>query len=127
MSVEADLGALIVALNPYTKGAPGGMRILPFEPAGIGAAASAASGSPSSPPSGSAASSVGGAVPPQPDMSHIWLEVDSHYADSWTFKGQSQKINTAVRIAYRWPKTVGTMTIWVTDYLLVGFEGANGG
>jgi hypothetical protein len=61
-------------------------------------------------------------------MTRVWMEIDTRYADDWTFKGQPHSINKAVRIAYRWAiKDKNNVLYWVTDYLLVGFEGSNGG
>lgn len=107
-----DLGDLINTLNPYTgntlsNGAKtGDMEIY---------------------------TAVSVAAPPPPPGGHrdqIMIEVDSKYPGEWTFKGQPQKINKAVRIRYRFPvtdPTTGSLLYWVEDYLLIGFEGSNGG
>jgi hypothetical protein len=115
MSVEEALGTLICMLNPYTDGSTGTMVPHTFVAA---AAAPAATPTPTPTP-----------APPTPDMTNIWMEVDTRYADDWTFKGQPHSINKAVRVAYRWAKKDqgGNILYWVTDYLLVGFEGSNGG
>jgi hypothetical protein len=111
MSTEQDLGALICMLNPYTDGSEGSMDPHVF--------IAAMPGSSPTPSAGSAGSS-------SPDMTGVWTELQTSYPADWEFKGQAHKINTAVRIAYRWPKTVGTTTVWVTDFLLVGYEGSGG-
>jgi hypothetical protein len=100
---EEDLGKLICMMNPYTGGAEKSMDPHMF----INASAAAPMN--------------------DDDMKDVWMEIDSNYPAEWTFKGQAQKINTAIRIGYRWKKSVGNDTVWVTDYLLVGFEGAGGG
>ena len=71
----------------------------------------------------------GRTLPPQPNpYSQVELEVDSKYAADWTFKGQPQRVNTAVRIKYRYPVLdgEGNQLYWVEDFLLLGYEGAGG-
>ena len=60
--------------------------------------------------------------------SEIQLEIDAKYASDWTFKGAPHRINTAVRIKYRYPvkDRHGAPLYWVEDYLLLGYEGAGG-
>ncbi len=62
------------------------------------------------------------------DLRHFQLELQDNYADSWKFKGESQTVHLAVRIQYRWAKhdSAGKFLCWVTDYMLVGFEGSGG-
>ena len=125
MSMEEDLGTLIRMLNPYTDGSKGTMdphTFITAAPTPAAAAIPAATPATSPPPTSTPA-------PAAPDMTGMWMEVDTRYADDWTFKGQSHSINKAVRIAYRWAKkdAAGNTLYWVTDYLLVGFEGSNGG
>jgi len=55
------------------------------------------------------------------------MEMDKYGTGDWTFKSQPYHINTALRIAFRWKKIKGGQTVWVTDYLLIGYAGANGG
>lgn len=116
MSVAEDLGKLIIMLNPYTKGAEDGMDPHTFAPA-----------TPSTTPT------AAGETTPESTASSgnprgIWMEIDTKYADDWTFKGQPHSISKALRIAYRWPKKEGNKVLYyVTDYLLIGFEGSNGG
>lgn len=107
MSVAEDLGKLIILMNPYTSGSATGM-----DPHMFVDAFDIYTSPPSSPPSGSS------------DPKKIWMEVDKRYPGEWTFKGQPHHVNTALRIAYRWARKDN---IWITDYLLIGYEGANGG
>jgi hypothetical protein len=111
MSMEEQLGRLIVALNPYTDAA---VKIMHFSP--VVASANAAGAL-------DAAASVN-------DTLNFDLEIGDQYAEMWGFKGEPQKINKAVRIKYRWPKidpqNSNNILYWVTDYLLVGFEGSGG-
>jgi hypothetical protein len=98
--LDEDLGKLISMMNPYTDGLEGSMDPHMF-------------------------------INPRSELSgrnieDVWMEIDSNYPASWTFKGQEQKVNTALRIGYRWKKQVGETTVWLTDYLLVGFEGSGG-
>ena len=77
MSMEEDLGTLIRMLNPYTDGSKGTMDPHTFiTAAAIPAATPAISPTPTATP-----------APPTPDMTGIWMEVDTRYADDWTFKG----------------------------------------
>ena len=59
---------------------------------------------------------------------NVMLEVDDHYYGEWNFNGQPQKISRALRIRYRYPvHTPSQQVYWLEDYLLIGFEGADGG
>jgi|SRR5271169_5322510 len=111
MSMEEALGKLIVSLNPYTNAA---LRTMHFGNGAPKANAQAAQ---------DAAAKINGAV-------QFELEVVDNYAEVWGFKGEPQKVNKAVRIKYRWPKLDANdstkILYWVTDYLLVGFEGTGG-
>ena len=98
--LDEDLGKLISMMNPYTKGEEGTMDPHMFINARYEDTDS--------------------------NIRDVWMEIDSNYPASWTFKGQEQKVNTALRIGYRWKKTCGDKTVWMTDYLLVGFEGSGG-
>jgi hypothetical protein len=100
MSVAEDLGKLIVRMNPYTDGSEDAMELHTFVPAYTTGA---------------------------PDPTSIWMEMDTYSPGDWTFKGQPHHIDTAIRIAYRWKKVIAGETIWITDYLLIGYEGSNGG
>ncbi|MGH7247254.1 MAG: hypothetical protein ACREH9_04035 [Pseudomonadota bacterium] len=110
MSVESDLGCLIMMLNPYTNG-----KQMNFQPPATASGANAAE-----------IVEIGTSTT---DMSQFQLELQANYADTWVFKGQQQSVNLAVRIQYRWPKldSKGKFLCWVTDYMLVGFEGSGGG
>jgi hypothetical protein len=57
------------------------------------------------------------------------MEMDKYGTGDWAFKGQARRIDTALRIAYRWAKRDkhGHFICWITDYLLIGYEGSNGG
>ena len=98
--LDEDLGKLISMMNPYTNGEEGTMDPHMF----IGARHEFS----------------------DHDLRDVWIEIDSNYPTAWTFKGQEQKVNTALRIGYRWKKKRGDETVWVTDYLLIGFEGSGG-
>jgi hypothetical protein len=95
-------------LNPYTNG-----RQMNFHPPATASGANAAE-----------MVEIG-----TTDLSQFELELQDNYADSWTFKGQQQSVHLAVRIQYRWPKLDGNgkFLCWVTDYMLIGFEGSGGG
>jgi hypothetical protein len=75
-------------------------------------------------------------APKGDELSQIELEADAEYAANWEFKGQAQRINTAIRIKYRYPVRKkdhdGTVApdapilYWLEDYLLIGYEGGAG-
>ncbi len=129
MSTDQDLGALICMLNPYTNGAQELMDPHVFVAANWSLAG--ANAAPAITHQGSAAypnpSPNPAPAPPAaaPDMTGVWIEEDKQHPH-WEFKQQPHRIAKAVRIAYRWPYTVGTQTVWITDYVLIGFEGSNG-
>jgi hypothetical protein len=112
MAVAEELGKLIVSLNPYTDAT---LKVMHFGP---------------NPPGGNATAVHAAAAGVNHNLD-FELEVVDQYAELWGFKGESQKVNKAVRIKYRWPKVdpqnKGNILYWVTDYLLVGFEGTGGG
>ncbi len=123
MSAAQDLGALIIKMNPYAGGtmephtfvaAPPPSEPEPEPPANSGAAPNESSPTP---------------VPQSPDLACIWMEMDRYGTGDWAFKGQPRRIDTALRIAYRWAKKDkhGKFLCWITDYLLIGYEGSNGG
>jgi hypothetical protein len=104
MALECDLGTLIRMLNPYTNGGPGTMQIAP--------------GVAEMPPPG-----IDPAV-----LDQLHLEVDD-YTGHWSFKGHDQRIRRALRIRYRYPAdgAAGMAGVFQTEYLLIGFAGADGG
>jgi hypothetical protein len=57
------------------------------------------------------------------------MEMDRYGTGDWSFKGQPRRVDMALRIAYRWAKKdkCGNFICWITDYLLIGYEGSNGG
>jgi hypothetical protein len=57
------------------------------------------------------------------------MEMDRYGTGDWSFKGQPRRVDMALRIAYRWAKKDknGKFMCWITDYLLIGYEGSNGG
>ncbi len=118
MSTAEDLGKLIIKMNPYTDGSDNSMEPHTF----------LALNPPSPAPTGAAAATS--PVPTSaPNATCIWMEMDKYGTGDWTFKSQPYHINTALRIAYRWAKRDkdGNFLCWVTDYLLIGYAGANGG
>jgi hypothetical protein len=64
---------------------------------------------------------------PASKVTKVMLEVDDHYYGEWNFNGQPQKISRALRIRYRYPVSAPSGQVyWLEDYLLIGFEGADG-
>lgn len=118
MSIAEDLGKLIIMMNPY---AGGSMVPHTFLAATEGSAPPSTSTAPSAnPPTSTSASQP-------PDAACIWMEMDRYGVGDWSFKGQPRRVDMGLRIAYRWKKVVGGQTVWITDYLLIGYEGSNGG
>jgi hypothetical protein len=115
MSSAEDLGTLIIKMNPYAGGTMEPNTFLPAQSSSV-----ATTTTPGSPPTSASAAQT-------PDATCIWMEMDRYGTGDWAFKGQPRRIDTALRIAYRWKKVVGDQTFWITDYLLVGYEGSNGG
>lgn len=62
-------------------------------------------------------------------VEQIEVEVDAGYHAQWAFKGQTQNVNTALRVKYRFPvlDSNGNPLYWITEYLLIGYLGSNGG
>ena len=123
MSIAEDLGALIIKMNPYAGGLMEPHTFLPAPP-------------PPPPPSSPTGATGAAPTPPTttpaahpPDATCIWMEMDKYRTGDWAFKGQPRRIDTALRIAYRWPMKdkQGNFICWITDYLLIGYEGSNGG
>ena len=62
------------------------------------------------------------------NIAQMGIEVEDNYGSKWSFKGQTQSVKTAVRIPYRFPvKKGGKVLYWRTEYLLIGYAGAEGG
>ncbi len=61
-------------------------------------------------------------------IARMGVEVDLNYNEKWNFKGQPQTVKTAFRVPYRFlVKKNGKPVCWRTEYLLVGYAGADGG
>ena len=120
MSVAEDLGTLIIKMNPYAGDSIEPHTFLSAQP-------------PSAPPTTTTGATPSPPIPtsaPQArDATCIWMEMDRYGTGDWSFKGQPRRIDTALRIAYRWPYNDknGNFLCWITDYLLIGYEGSNGG
>ena len=69
-------------------------------------------------------------IPPSGHPNQMMVEVDNKYPGEWNFKGQSHRLAKAARIHYHFPvldpQDSKTVLYYVDDYLLIGFEGANG-
>ena len=69
--------------------------------------------------------------PPSLDqlVAQIEVEVDNYEAE-WTIRGQTYKVTRALRIPYRYEvrnKEGNKNGVWATEWLLIGYGGANGG
>ena len=109
------LGNIINDLNPYYDanimigGVPGWQMDIDIATAAPGSPGIPSPNTPGTPP-------------------NVMLEVDDHYYGEWNFNGQPQKISRALRIRYRYPVSAPSGQVyWLEDYLLIGFEGADGG
>ena len=113
MAMELELGMLIYALNPYAEV----MHLSPADP----------------PPD---PNEVQGALQgnafndikqhAESNVRKVLMEMETRQTEylSWQFKDLPRLVKRAVRIEYRhlYKKT----GVWVTDHLLVGYEGSNG-
>jgi hypothetical protein len=118
MAQNDDLGSLISLLNPYTNNkqtSKGGQSTGDWD---------VYMSNPTPTPGGASGATI----------AQIQLQVDANYPGEWTFKGEPQKINKAVRILYRYPVMDPASTAahpivsyWIEDYLLIGFEGSGAG
>lgn len=62
-------------------------------------------------------------------LAEIEVEIDNYEAE-WTVRGQTYKVTRALRIPYRYElrdKDGKPNGVWVTEQLLIGFAGGNGG
>lgn len=116
MSDMAALGELICDLNPYTSvnDAAAGTETGKMS---VGMLPPAPASDPNHP-----------TVPAPGPIGSFGIEIERNYGQQWTFKGQTQTVKTAVRIPYRFPVNKGGQTLyWQTEYLLIGYAGAEGG
>jgi hypothetical protein len=69
-------------------------------------------------------------TPPTGQANQIIMEIDNKYPAQWDFKGNPHHIAKAARLRYRCPvldpSDPKKILYYVDDYLLIGFEGANG-
>jgi hypothetical protein len=118
MAMVDDLGKLICDMNPYTE-------MPKWEMSGALS-------------TGVMDPYVGNPVPTRPPtgtIAQFEVEREGHYPAQWNFKGQPYNVNTALKIRYRFPvlgkpanpNDPPPVLYWVTEYLLVGYLGANGG
>jgi hypothetical protein len=66
---------------------------------------------------------------PDHTIASMGIEVERQYKPVWSFKGQDQTVQAAVRIPYRFPVygDDGTQLLyWQTEYLLLGYVGGGG-
>ncbi len=69
-----------------------------------------------------------------PDISQIQVQEEGNYAAQWDFKGTSYRVKTALCVTYRFP-VLGApdengnspVLYWITENMLIGFVGSNGG
>ena len=132
MSIAEDLGALIIKMNPYAGGLmePHTFLAAPPPPPRPNTTSGAAPTPPTTTATGATPSAPTPTAAANPsDATCIWMEMDKYRTGDWAFKGQPRRIDTALRIAYRWAKydDHGHFICWITDYLLIGYEGSNGG
>jgi hypothetical protein len=65
---------------------------------------------------------------PNATIACMGIEVERDYRAQWTFKGQQQSVKLAFRVPYRFlVKKNGKPIYWQTEYLIVGYAGADGG
>jgi hypothetical protein len=116
MPMELELGMLIAKLNPYQDTT---MHLVPGNPANTKGAME------QSALEQNLLAKIEGAA--KSNVIQALLEVETRQIEylTWQFKDLPRLVKRAVRIEYRHLyKTTG---LWVTDHLLVGYEGSNGG
>jgi hypothetical protein len=62
-------------------------------------------------------------------VAQLEVEIDNYEAE-WTLRGQTYKVTRALRIPYRYEvqnKDGNKNGVWATEWLLIGYGGANGG
>ncbi len=111
MAQNAEIGNLIMRLNPYTNNRLVGKGGSPAGDMDVFMALD--------PPT------QGG--DPAATILEMQLEVDAAYPGEWTFKGQPHRLGKTARLKYRFPVMSGptaaaTVLYWVEDYVLIGFE-----
>ncbi len=111
----AALGDLICRLNPYTR--------LPTNPnTGLSTGFMSIGMLPSAQPGYKAND-------PNSTIACMGIEVERQYKPVWSFKGQDQTVQAAVRIPYRFPVYSDNgkeLLYWQTEYLLLGYVGGGG-
>ena len=141
MLFEFKLGTLIRRLNPYTNGGMRTMLCGPSSPvvstnlaAALNTAAQAIVTYANNPTPANlqTAENDEDAVDAAMHPIDIDLAIDNDYGQeymNWTFRGQPYKVKRALLIKYRYEvirSGVGT-GVFVTDHVLVGYAGGNGG
>jgi len=114
MAMELELGLLIFKLNPYADTMHLSSNNPPDDPAQIRGAVQATEH----------ATLISNALD---NARSIFMEMETKQVEylSWNFKDLPRLVKRAVRIEYRHKyKSTG---VWVTDHLLIGYEGSNGG
>lgn len=114
MAMELELGLLIQMLNPYADIMHLSAAQPPADPANIQGALRA-----------DALGEVRKTA--EANIRQILVELETRQVEylSWQFKDLPKLVKRAARIEYRHlDKSTG---VWVTDHLLVGYEGSNGG
>lgn len=130
MTVNTDLGEVILRLNPYSNNPhlvrgslTGPVDIYMRAPPILAPREQAQAGAPTRLET---INRLGGREPTG-TIADIELEMEGDYPAEWTFKGQPQKVFKTVRIKYRYPmldgQTPPNILYWVEDYMLIGFEG----
>jgi hypothetical protein len=121
MLMELELGMLISKLNPYENTE---MYLVPGNPNETKGALQAPQGRMTSEQT-ALRQSIEETMNKNLQQIKIRVETREREYLAWQFKDLPRLVKRAVRIEYRHLyKTTG---LWVTDHLLVGYEGSNGG
>jgi hypothetical protein len=114
MAMELELGVLIYALNPYADTMHLSADMPPEDPKEIQGILQGRE----------AEAQIKNALV---NTRGISMEMETRQSEylSWQFKDLPRLVKRAVRLEYRhlYKKT----GVWVTDHLLIGYEGSNGG
>ena len=120
--MEQALGRIINVLNPYSNPKCESLTESRMELVGRPRPTGA-----SLPPQGGKIKAGDNSVLAQ--LTQIEVEIDNYDAE-WTVRGQTYKVTRALRIPYRYElrdKNGNPNGVWVTEQLLIGFAGGNGG
>jgi hypothetical protein len=119
MAMELELGILISKLIPY-EGAE--IHLVPGDPEGKKGAMAMGEGVAAN---RELLERINGEAHRNVNQALLEIETREQEYLSWQFKDLPRLVKRAVRVEYR--HKYNKTGLWVTDHLLIGYEGSNGG